>query len=141
MSNIKFIKDEGNECYYAMLNNERIATINKWLNDNWKTIYVIEELYNDPYTKSISYFKYLNDVKIFIRANVNRFIKLKESKTHKVGDDIVFSYMNQRCHAEVVDKLSDDINPKRKIGIIDDYQIYSTFEHNYTAYGFVAIKL
>lgn len=52
-------------------------------------------------------------------------------------NEIIFSYNNTRCHAEVTEHLSGD---ERYIGEIDGWGIYQTRSVIFNQFGFVAVK-
>ncbi len=53
-------------------------------------------------------------------------------------DEIIFSYNNTRCHAEITEELKGD---ERYIGKMDGYSIYQIPNNGlFDQFGFVAIK-
>ena len=55
--------------------------------------------------------------------------------------DILFTYMNERCHAQVVDELSIEPTARNFIGKLDGYEIYKTDSSIIlNQFGFEAIK-
>ena len=52
--------------------------------------------------------------------------------------EIIFSYLNTRCHALAVENL---IGNESYIGKIDGYEIYEIDKHGlFNQFGFVAVK-
>lgn len=53
--------------------------------------------------------------------------------------ELIFSYINERCHAPIVEHLDDDTE-YRLVGSMDGYDIYQIKTGLFNQFGFVAVK-
>ncbi len=62
----------------------------------------------------------------------------KDKEDTTMREEIIFSYNNTRCHAEIIEKLS---GGEKYIGSLDGYEIYRKADSIlFDQFGFVAIK-
>ena len=54
--------------------------------------------------------------------------------------EIVFMFLETRCHAKIVNTLSVENTPKNYIGEIDGFEIYKTYGSLFDQFGFEAIR-
>lgn len=55
-------------------------------------------------------------------------------------NELIFMYLDCRCHAQIVDEISVEKIPRNYIGSLDGYEIYKTYGSLFDQFGFEAIK-